>query len=197
MFVVGQFITRLGRWFVISTQPQHPDQCGGFEPVGSLCLLNALIVSCAGIQLGGWIAISHFGSGSFQDVADTWEQLYAGLLIVPIVVAAMSFVLPIKSIHDEMVVDLADHSEQLNDLSKQIQSKESELLQLADELSPDDQADRIKQLESLHETYRRNERFPTWPVNTRIITKFGAAQLVPLLGLTQVAGEGLVNQLFK
>jgi hypothetical protein len=96
-----------------------------------------------------------------------------------------------------MVVDLADHSEQLNDLSKQIQSKESELLQLADELSPDDQADRIKQLESLHETYRRNERFPTWPVNTRIITKFGAAQLVPLLGLTQVAGEGLVNQLFK
>src|SRR5579885_2171759 len=57
MVVVGIQVSRLGKLFGLRPQLGHPDQCGGLEPLGDLCLWNALIVSVAGLYLGGWIII--------------------------------------------------------------------------------------------------------------------------------------------
>ncbi len=41
-----------------------------------------------------------------------------------------------------------------------------------------------RDLEILQQIYRRNEQIPTWPIDVRLPVKFGAAQVVPLLGFT-------------
>ena len=109
MVILGIYIWGLGKKFYIKPRLGDPDGCGGLEPLGNLCLLNALIVSIAGVYLGGWIILAHVPQPGLGDplqsswlLADEFVNLYFWLALIPIALSTICFVLPLWSIHQEM-----------------------------------------------------------------------------------------------
>jgi hypothetical protein len=190
MVVIAVQIWRLGKRFDISPRLGHPDQCGGLEPLGNLCLLNALVVSIAGIFLGGWII---FGpSTPYRALADFYAPLYTKLLLVPLILAIIGFFLPLWSVHQAMVAKRAEVQLQLDQLARTINDLERKLLEQVDELEPDQGEKTVKELKLLKEIYERNQHYPVWPFNTRILIRFATSQSVPILGITGL-GESILK----
>ncbi len=79
MLVIGVQVWKLGKRFDLNPQLGHPDTCGGLEPLGNLCLWNALILALPGVFLGGWIIL-----GPSTKYGDIYTSLFYKLLILPV-----------------------------------------------------------------------------------------------------------------
>lgn len=184
MIVAGYQIWQMGMKFDLALQLGHPDRCGGLSPIGNLCLWNALIVSTAGVHLGGWIILGPILPEQYSDLAAWYTPLFSTLLLVPLAVAAISFFLPLWSVHQIMVAKRALIQRQLDQLGQSINHLARELLDRADELDPVESEKMARKLERMQQIYRENQHISVWPFNTRILAKFTTSQIVPLLGLT-------------
>jgi len=178
MIVVGAAVYRLGR-FPLRVQLGHPDRCGGFQPIGNLCLWNALILSVPGVFLGFWIA-----AGPSSQYGSTYVALHSVLASIVVVLATVAFLAPLWGIHRAMVrsaaalrVDVERHGQRIDELAR-------ELIAARDDLTPEDLQAKSADLDRRKALYVANEHIPTWPIDVRLATKFGTSQLVPLLGLT-------------
>lgn len=185
MIVTGVAIWRLGEEFDLTPQLGHPDHCGGLEPIGSLCLWNALIVSIAGIHLGGWITLGLLlgPSDPYGSLAIFWTPTYSALLLVPLAYAFVSFLVPVWRVHQLMVAKRTEVWQQLDQLGQKIDNLQRELLDRVDELGPDEYEKLSKNLDQMRRTYQQNTKFPVWPFNFGTYIKFAVSQLLPLLGL--------------
>jgi hypothetical protein len=157
MIVTGMEVWQLGRQFDLNPQLGHPDSCGGLEPLGSLCLWHALIVSIAGIHLGGWIVLGVVlgPSDPYGRVGAFWTPTYSVLLLVPLAYALISFLAPVWGVHQVMVAKRAEVWHQLDQLGQRINLLQRELLQQAEELEPD-QYERLSQ--NLEQMWRAHEQ---------------------------------------
>lgn len=183
MTVVGVEVSRLGTKFGLRPQLGHPDRCGGLEPLGDLCLWNALIISIAGVYLGGWIIILRPGLPA-DPLAVAYVPLFLELLGVPVVVAAMTFFLPLWNIHQIMLTRRAEIRQKLDELGQSIDRSARELLDRADELVLAEGEEKSKRLELMQQTYQQCRDVPVWPFNVQTLIKFVSSQAVPLLALT-------------
>jgi hypothetical protein len=190
MIVIGVQVWRLGSRFNLAPQLGHPDGCGGLEPLGNLCLWNALIVSIGGLFLGGWTILGP--SSPYASVANTYAPLFAKLLVIPMLVAAVSFFLPLWSVHLAMTARRAEVQLQLDQLGSVINGLEHEMLEKVDELQADQSEKMAKKLDVMQQVYMRGNYYPVWPFNIKTLLKFGTSQVVPLLGLTGL-GEPIVK----
>jgi hypothetical protein len=181
MIVVGIQVWRLGKRFDLTPQLGHPDRCGGFEPLGYLCLWNALIVSIAAVFLGGWII---FGPGTGYE---RFIPLFYKLLLVPIAAALASFFLPLLGVHQEMVAKWAVVRRQLDQLSQNINELSGKMLDQANELEPGEGEKMARKLDLMRQIYQQNEHYPVWPFNLGILIRFISAQAVPVLTLVGLA----------
>ncbi len=178
-------VSELGNRFDLKVKFEHPDAAGGLEPLGNLCLWDALVLSIAGIFFGVWLIIGprvpryYDSSGHFF-----YNSLYYSLLLVPIILAPITFILPLWSVHRLMVEKAVAIKRDLDNLGENIDRLGRELLTSADELDPEQAQKKINSLELMRQLYRSNQNIPSWPLNVGLLTKFATAQIVPLLGLT-------------
>lgn len=185
MIVIGIRVWGLPQRFDLIIQIGHPDQCGGLEPLGNLCLWNALIIATAGLFLGGWIAIGP--NTPYRNLAIFYGPIFRPLLAIPITLSFVSFFLPLWGTHLLMVAKKSEIERQLDELTQSIYREDRELLNSADRLDPTEGENRLKKLELMHQIYSRNQRIPTWPINIAILSKFLASQAIPILSFTGVA----------
>jgi hypothetical protein len=179
MLVIAARIIQLGRDYDLRIQVGHPDGCGGFRPVGDLCLWNGLLLSVPAIFLGFWLPLAgEFGYGT------RYTGLHTILLGVLIGLAVVMFVAPMWSIHIAMRRDAERIRKEIDEVGRRIDQISRDLLRRADDLTPEEAKQMTSDLESHQDVYRRTENLPTWPIDLRIAVKFGTAQVVPLLGLT-------------
>ena len=185
MTIAAVKVWQLGRKFSLKPQLGHADGCGGLEPLGNLCLWNALIIIIPGIFLGGWIIIGlDFLGASTQYIflAKSYTPLYSKLLLIPISFAVFSFFLPLLSVHQIMVIWKTEVRRQLDKLGYCIDQMECEILNRADKLEPKEVKMMTMNLELMQQICQKNQSIPTWPFNVGIMVKFMASQAVPVLG---------------
>lgn len=188
MIIIGVQVWQLGRKFDINPQLGHPDECGGLEPLGNLCLWNALILSVLGIFLGGWIIIGP----QYGDQYTQYTSSFPKLLLIPVGWAAVSFLFPLLSIHDVLVTNREEVQLQLNQMGQRINQLSHELLDKCHELEPEESEKIAKKLAILQRTYQQHENYPVWPFNDDLIKKLTLSQTVQLLSLTGL-GQPILN----
>ena len=197
MVSTGWHVWRLPKRFEFEVQVLHPDQCGGLEPLGNLCLWNALIIAVAGIFLGGWISIGP--TTPFAYYALRYIPLFQVLLIVPIILSLIVFILPLWNTHVVMTRKRDEIQIRLDELAKSIYAESTFLLDETHHLNSMEGEERNKHLNLMRDIYSQHQKIPTWPMNTNIVTKFAVAQALPVLSFAGIGGPivtVLVN-LFK
>ncbi len=179
MLMVGLFIWQIGKKFDLKLQSGHPDECGGLEPLGIICLWNALITTIPAIFLGFWIfigpSIPHYAF---------WEQMHLSLLPVPMAFAFMSFVLPMYTVHQVMEEKRDEMLDDLDRLGQEIDQIETDLMDPTKNLKLKQREEKNKLLKMKREQYEEKKKIPVWPVNSGLVKKFITSQAVPVLGLT-------------
>ena len=185
MVFISWQVWRLPERYELEIQVVHPDQCGGLEPLGNLCLWNALILAVAGIYLGGWISIGP--NTQFAAYAAAYGPIFSVLLIVPIILSFVTFLLPLWTTHLVMVRKKAEIQIRLDELAKAIYAESNVLLDKTDELNFTEGDERNKRLSLMRTIYSQHQKIPTWPINTNIISKFAAAQAMPVLSFVGIA----------
>jgi len=197
MVSIGWQVWRLPEKYDLEIQVVHPDQCGGLEPLGNLCLSNALILAVAGIFLGGWISIGPITE--YSEYATAYTPVFRVLLIVPIVLSFISFLLPLWTTHRVMVAKKAEIQMRLDELAKSIYAESTILLNQTYELDFTQGDERNNRLNLMRNVYSQHQKIPTWPINTTIISKFIAAQAMPVLSFIGVGDPvvKILNQFFK
>jgi hypothetical protein len=147
----------------------------GLEPLGDLCLWDALIVSFAAIYLGSWLIVS-------PDYAYLIGFFHLLWILVPF--AAIGFVLPLWNTHKVMVAKRKELLDKLDELAEQIGDEWRDVLESVHKLTPDESGEKLKRLELMQQIYHKQKKARVWPINTSIGVKFATSQVVPLLGLT-------------
>jgi len=185
MVLISWQVWHLPERYELEIQVVHPDQCGGLEPLGNLCLWNALILAVAGIYLGGWISIGP--NTQFAEYAEVYSPIFRVLLIVPIVLSFVSFLLPLWTTHRVMVEKKAEIQIRLDELAKSIYAESNILLNKTGNMDFENGDERNKRLSLMRSIYSQHQKIPTWPINTNIIYKFAAAQAMPVLSFVGFA----------
>ena len=203
LIVIGLQIWRLPDQFDLKVQFEHPDQCGGLEPLGQLCLWNILIISLPLIFLGGWLLIARSDTSGFsfydtplwksvQEQAGAYDDVFAELLWVLIPFTIMGFILPLWNTHRVMVDKKKRMLVQLDDYIENITEQWNGAMTRISRLSPAEEKEKLDRLEFAHRIYQRQKRVPVWPINLNIFLKFASTQVIPLFSLTGI-GPGVVK----
>lgn len=183
MVVIGMRVWQLGKRFDLIPDVGRPGRCGGLEPLGNLCLWNALILTIPGVYLGGWIILGpRFGYWAFYG-----EFYFPRLLWVVVGLATISFFLPLWSVHQEMVAQRAVVRRQLHLLGQSINHLARVMLDQVDELKPKEGKELAGKLELMRQIYQQNEHYPVWPFNVTMLVQFVSAQAVPVVGLMKLS----------
>ena len=186
MLVIAIKVRELGDRFELQVQLNHPDRCGGFRPLGDLCLWNALLVTVPAIYLGIWVVLAPTLLDDAGDLiyGTRYVELHSAFLVILAVLAPVTFLWPLWSIHAEMLRESARLRAEVDEAGQQIDRLSRELLERSSEMSADEAAAIAHDLEIRQENYKLTERIPTWPIDLNLALKFGTSQIVPLLGLT-------------
>lgn len=184
MLIVGMLVWQLGKRFDLIPQLGHPDKCGGLEPLGNLCLWNALILGIPGLYLGGWIIVGP----KFFPWTEEYIPFLSAIAFMVVITSGISFFLPLWSIHQVMLARRRELQQQLDQLGEGINRLRRKMLCRAEDLQPEESEEMAKKLELMQKIYQENQHIPVWPFNIGIISKFLVSQAVPLaslLGLRQ------------
>ena len=203
LMVVGWQIWRLPDKFDLKVQFEHPDQCGGLEPLGNLCLWNILIISLPLIFLGSWLLVarSDTSSFSFYDTdfwrlvlgqADRYDEIYARLLWVLIPFTILGFILPLWNTHRVMVDKRKRMLAQLDEHVENITDEWNAAVEKIGALTTAEGTEKLGRLEFARQIYQRQKRLPVCPINLNIFLKFASTQVIPLFSLTGL-GSGIIK----
>jgi len=182
LIVLAYGFHRLGDLFDINVQSQHPDQCGGLKPVGSLCLLVAAVIAVPAIYVGIWIIFSQDPASHYHG----WVGFYSALWAL-FAIGTLMFLVPVYGIHRSMVRRRAQLQGPLDQFSVRVNELVQTLLSSAEGASPEQLEELSKQVSQLQVVYGATGRIPVWPVDRGILQRFGTAQLIPLLTVTNLA----------
>jgi hypothetical protein len=182
--VIAYFIGLLGDHFALKIQPNHPDQCGGFKPLGDLTLNIAILILIPATLLGIWGFITtFFANPALQLYVTLWGELFRQWLVLLGLLALFAFIQPLYRIHLRMEEN-ADHiRDELNLLSQKIELLSLELRTQAHLLTPQQGEEKLRAIEFMKKVYAENSHIPTWPFAWKTILQFVSAQVVPVLSL--------------
>ncbi len=188
MMVLGLNIWQLPKEYTVKPHFEDPDNCGGLESIGNLCLWNALITAIPSLYLSLWIAVGAGMPGEslspYRDIAVSYSPVFQMLLVIPVFFSFIAFLLPLYSIHRVMVLRKGEVLARRDELANKIFLADHELLELAKSMTnPSDVEKRTKEIELMRTVYSRHQNIPEWPVNIKLVTKFSASQVIPVLTL--------------
>ena len=180
MIVAALKVRELGRRFDLHLQLDHPDRCGGFRPIGDLCLWNAFLVTVPAVYLAAWVLLAP----RIPMYGTTYVGLHTAFLGVLAVLAPVTFVAPLWTIHRAMVREATRLRVEVEQLGQQIDRLSRDLLERSNELKPDEVAALARDIDVRQQSYKRSEQIPTWPIDISLAFRFGTSQAIPLLSLT-------------
>jgi hypothetical protein len=176
MWAISRMISELPRTFALIPKLDHPDNCGGFSPLGNICLWSAFLVGIWAILLGVWIA--PFSTKQFTSI---YVQLHEIMLVMITVISLLFFIKPLWNVHKVMLISRAKVRHRLWEIGGAIDQLESDLLFRADSLEPDQSEKITKKLEILRTAYKEHETYPVWPFNTLILKKLALIEVSPMV----------------
>jgi hypothetical protein len=170
----------MARHFKLHVQPGHPDGCGGFQGVGTLCLLSGLILTVPGLWLGFWLAAApRLGYGT------TYLVQHSALLLLTLVLACAAFGVPLIWMHRAMVRDTKELRSKLRIQEEALARSARDLLLQGNSLRAEDLEQRVETLNAKGDFYARHRRIPTWPIRASTSRLFVALQFVPTSALVE------------
>jgi hypothetical protein len=173
MAIVGVQIFHLATPGTLRTSLEHPDGCGGFEPLGTLCVWNGLILSVPFTVLVAW-AVG----------AERPNPVHFMLAAVVGVLGLVAFLAPVARIHLRMDGEVRTLIEEVEERhAPRVQTLSNELLTVDVSQGYDKYARIAAELERSLETYQRPRSLPTWPINTRQAAEYLSSQVLPVAGL--------------
>jgi len=188
LWATGKMISGLSSRFDLIPKIGHPDNCGGFSPIGNLCLWNAFLVGIWGVLLSAWIVYAQIHPGSipygYLSVADS-------LLIVILVISLLFFFIPLWNVHKAMLFKQFEIKQKLWEIGVDINHIEYNLLNNARVMEPDKAEESRKRLELLRDKYFEWKNYPTWPFDTSIIKKLIITETVPILTISGVSEQAV------
>lgn len=186
MLITGLKIYQVDKKFSLVPRLNDPDQCGGLNPLGKLCLYNAKIVGIWGALLGIWIIL-----GTSYHIYKYYLPLYYYQIPVLLLVAVAGFFIPLWGVHCAMAKRKVDLDIKLDQIAQNINELAQKRLNwaLKGEQEPDNLANDI---EKMKKVYAENINYPVWPFNYSLILSFITSQAIPLLGLTGL-GAPILN----
>lgn len=186
MLITGLQIYRVDKKFNLVPRLNDPDQCGGLNPLGKLCLYNAKIVGIWGALLGIWIIL-----GTSYQIYDNYLPLYYYQIPVLLLVAVAGFFIPLWGVHCAMAKRKVDLDIKLDQIAQNINELSQKRLNwaLKGEQEPDSVA---VDIEKMKKVFAENINYPVWPFNYSLILSFVTSQAIPLLGLTGL-GAPILN----
>jgi hypothetical protein len=165
----------------VEVMPGHPDEVGGFKPLGDFYFSQAVLAGFPALFLAVWLILMQYWPVAHNRYAQTWMRPYLGLLPIGIAFEILAFFVPIWFFHREMERGKAAQLHEADKLAKDIVRIEAELASAQDSR----QYDLLKeQLSFLTRRYDDIEHMPTWPVHTRTLRLFlrnNALLALPLL----------------
>ena len=169
--------------------PGHPDGAGGFRPIGDFFFYQSVIAGIPAIYLAAW-----WWFFPLIPEYSFWRGPYMWLLFIAIGIEAMTFILPMLSVHMLMGEQKTRLLEQADELSGEIELFQERLRK------PESSAERQQIKDSIAdmtEEYQRIEQAPTWPIDSRIRRRFSlsnAALFLPFVGYA-IGGTAFWQQL--
>lgn len=187
--VIAWMVGRLANDFKLTMQAQHPDNCGGLEPLGALCLWNALILVIPAIILALWLGVATLPAYTFFEL---WSPLFRQYLMLLTVLSIFFFFYPLGKIHQRMVEERGRLMEELDALTARADAILGRLRNEVDSLPVEESDEYLERLATFRKVFDENAQIPAWPFDWRIALKFSVAQVVPVLSLFGL-GQPLVN----
>lgn len=189
MVCLGIYVWRLGRRFNLAVQLGHPDTCGGLKPLGTLCFRNALIVTIPAIFLGFWIMFPVISGVSYK----YWIPIFKLLLLIPLGFAIVSFLVPLWSIHQEMVDRRNETLVQQDQLRQNIDRLTQEVLKNSIDdfgtLTSSEYQTKLDQIKFMQDSYKQLQNSPIWPFDRDLVRRFIASQTIPILTTLGILSE--------
>ena len=183
LLVIGVTISNSCRELGLIPRPRHPDRCGGFKPLGHLCLIMAFVHTIPGVFLAMWVL---FPTIAVVAKYHGWyTTLFEPLLIGSIVGAIVNFILPLWNVHKVIVRESNLRRQDLDRLGQRISDLEVNILKRSGEGTGDDCEKMQKSVDFLRSVYEDNQRLPTWPCDVRTTTAFLLSQAIPAITLIE------------
>jgi hypothetical protein len=183
--VIAWTVNELGQRFELKLQPSHPDRCGGWRPLGDLCLTSAFVILVPAILFSVWIAVSAWPG---YEIYQLWAGLFRNWLLVLCLLALFLFVLPLYRIHEQMTLQRRVVQRELDELSLKIEDLSLTLRQESERLTADEIKKRLDALQAMQQVYDKDQRTPTWPFDWSLFARFVAGLAVPFLSLVGATG---------
>lgn len=200
VIVIARRVSQLGSRFDFNLQVEHPDGCGGFRPIGDLCLTLAYVLAPLLFAVGGWLVALNLVTPDFMvrylyitpanlPFAVSQLQVLATFLVA---LSLLGFLQPLAAIHEAMTASKTRLQDDLDRISEEIHETSSTLRVNAEKLSAEQGVSLEQKIDFLHRVYNRNGRIPTWPVNYEHLWRLLSIQVAPAIGIA-TSGLGLAN----
>jgi len=174
MYVTSRYLKHLVEERDVTVQPNHPDHCGGWAPLGGI------FISC-GATVAFVVALFAIGVSPLNTFIDTALKFVgvAGFIVFGIPLVELIVVAPVRALHAKMVA-AKEHYEDA--VATRLSALEVEVLASLDAGALDRAKESQAELEIVRSLYPTQQGYPTWPFTGRASASFISAQALSILG---------------
>jgi hypothetical protein len=189
LFVIARYLQMLPEVFDLDINFKHYDRSGGLGRIGNLSFRMAMIYIVPALLIAGFLSYIIYRSTTevveLVVVASRFSWLLSVislLVVVLLVLANLTFFLPLWGIHKRMVLKKSEFEDNALLLTRPIDEQLQQSV-----ISDEDQYSRIeelqKRLEAIELIYPSHLRLTTWPISSSAFISFITTQVIPILSL--------------
>jgi len=164
MFLIGIFISLMGKRIQLFPKADHPDGCGGLSPIGNICLWNVLITGIIAFFCTPWIILVKIEPYSIQ-YNNFFTPIHLTLLYCSMIWLVLAFLGPVWMVRNRL-------------------QKEKEIF-LSKQINKSSNIEGIFQTQIITNQINNDILnildYPTWPFNINILTNLAISQAIPVL----------------
>ncbi|MFC2123066.1 hypothetical protein ACFLRP_05215 [Bacteroidota bacterium] len=158
----------------VKVRPLHPDDCGGLSKIGSIGLLSSYLIFLIGIGIVGVIHSDMYVHGHLPFSL----PLHSILITLYLVFAPLLFFLPLYSFRAPMKLA---KNQSLAYFSQMFETEYRRLPKKLDVNDKDEVHKILTELATISTSYDLAKKMPVWPFNLKLIERFSAIVIAPLL----------------
>lgn len=180
-FVIGNWISQLGSKFRISPILGHPDESGGLQPIGNICLKIGIACSILPTAIGIILLLN-----VLQSYIIGWVIiLFAIVMPMPFI----GFLIPLLNIHKGMKEAKMITELRINKINGYIHSNTNDMLENFELMKVSEIQERSNKVDFFKKMYLDVKKCPTWPFNLNMLLRFVTSQVIPFVALIKSISE--------
>jgi hypothetical protein len=174
MYVTSKYVKRLVEERVVTVQPNHPDHCGGWAPLGGV------FIAC-GLTAAFVVALFAIGVSPLNTFVDTTLKFAgtAGFILLGLPLVESVVVAPLRALHAKMVAAKERYEDEV---AARLSALEIQVLASLDAGALDRAKESQAELEIVRSLYPSQQGYPTWPFTGGDSVSFVSAQALSILG---------------